>query len=134
MWAHSNIGDSMVSWYPDWLKSWPNPYPGRADFIPKERIVIAITNDYPALITTSVDHGYLNGNIIRVDIPLGFGMQEINKQAASMTVLNATQFYINIDTRYYSAFFIPAGTQQVAQCIPIGENNDIIYNATFNDR
>jgi len=118
----------MAVSYPNWI----NPYPGHADFIPKAHIVVGITNDYPALVTTSEDNHYQNYNIIRIDIPLGYGMQEINTLFGVAIVMSPTTFLINIDTRLFSPFTIPVDAQQSAQCIPIGEINEVLYNATFN--
>jgi len=118
----------MAVSYPNWI----NPYPLHANFIPKERIVIAITNTYPAVVTTSVPHRYQNNNIIRIDIPLGYGMQEINQLFGNTIVLSPTTFSIDIDARNFSPFSIPFAAIQSAQCIPIGEPNEVLYNATFN--
>lgn len=119
----------MAVSYPNWI----NPYPGHADFIPKEFVVTAISNSYPAVVTTAVAHNYHDNNIIRIDIPLGYGMQEINQLFAPTIVLSPTTFSIDIDTRFFGPFSIPVGAQQSAQCVPIGEINAVIYNAMFNN-
>lgn len=118
----------MAVSYPNWI----NPYPGIANFIPKERIVVGITNTYPAIVTTSVPHLYQNNNIIRIDVPLGYGMQEINTLFGNTTVLSPNTFFIDIDARSFAPFTIPAGAQQQAQCVPFAEINAVIYNATLN--
>jgi hypothetical protein len=110
-----------------------NPYPITCEFIPESRTVIAISNSFPVVVTTLVAHGYLQGNIIRIVLPPDFGMQEINNQFGEATIISPTQFALSIDTRQYSQFSIPVGTQQFAQCIPFAEINSAIYNATFNN-
>ncbi len=108
---------------------------------PKMCAVIAITNAPQALVTTSLDgvnpgdHQYIDGLIIRIDIPVGYGMPQINQQFAPITVVNATQFSIAIDTTMYDAFSIPTMyplTSQYAQSVPVAELNSQIIGAVQN--
>jgi len=108
---------------------------------PKMCAVIAITNANPALVTTSLDginpgnHQYINNLIVRIDLPLGYGMQQINQQFAPITVVNDTQFTIAIDTTMYDTFSIPTQyplTSQYAQSVVIAETNDMIIGAVQN--
>lgn len=111
-----------------------NAYPFPV-FQPAMRIVTGITNAFPAVVTTSFAHQYLNGTIIRIDIPPGFGMQEINQQYAPIVVLSDTTFNIGIDTTLYSSFsasvLFPL-SEQLAQCVPIGEINSQLTAAIQN--
>ena len=102
---------------------------------PAMRIVTAITNANPASVTTSFAHNYNSNLIVRIDIPLGFGMQQINQQVGTITVTGTTTFTINIDTTKYDAFStstIFPYNDQLAQVIPIGETSDTLINATVN--
>ena len=101
-------------------------------FKPAMRIITTITNDFPAQVTTSFDHGYGSGLVIRIIVPLGFGMQEVNDLFGSIIVTGATTFTINIDTRQFNPFVVPDTPLQYAQCLPIGEINSTIYQATVN--
>ena len=123
----------MASNYNNWLISWPNPYPKTADYIPKENVIIDITNSNPVVITTFVPHGYHDGNIIRILVPLGYGITELNNQYALAIVLTDNTFSMPIDTTSYMPFTAPAIVNQYAQCIPIAEINETVINATFND-
>lgn len=124
----------MAVSYPNWI----NPYPGHADFIPKHRTIVSIvplSSFLPAsIVTTSDAHRYGKGSIVRLDIPLGYGMQEINTLYAPIipSPTNPNTFAILIDSRGYSPFTIPVDAQQIAQSIPISELNEYLYNATFN--
>lgn len=113
----------------------------RPVFRPVMRAVISITNAFPCVITTSIDgttpgaHGYINGIIIRIDIPPKFGMFQIDKKFASLTVLSPTTFSLPIDTTNFDVFVIPMDypyDRQYAQCVPIGEDNDILTAAVQN--
>jgi hypothetical protein len=110
------------------------------------RIIISITNAFPAVVTTSIDgvnpanHNYINGLIIRIDVPVGFGMQQINQQFGPITVLTPTTFSIPIDTTLYDVFAVPASgpmyfpiNYQAAQSVPIGELTSMITGATVNE-
>lgn len=104
-------------------------------FKPSMRVVTNITNGFPAVVTTSFDHGYGDGLIIRIVMPLGYGMQEINGLFGSIVVTGATTYEISIDTTYFSAFSSPVTSPenyQYCQCIPIGEVNSTLYQATEN--
>ncbi len=102
---------------------------------PAMRVISAITNANPASITTTQDHLYISGNIVRIDIPLGFGMQQINQQFGEITVTGDTTFTIDIDTTFYDAFVAASSypeNLQVAQAVPFAENNSILLAAVQN--
>ncbi len=112
---------------------------------PAMRIITNITNANPAIVTTSFDNSYITGTIVRIVMPSQdgywpWGMQQINGQTGSITVINATQFSITIDSTNYDPFVTPSVppsgvirfTTQLPQVVPIGEDNDILTAATVN--
>lgn len=104
-------------------------------FQPAMRVISSISNSFPVTITTTFNHQYVSGLIVRIDIPPKLGMQQINQQFGPITVTGDTTFTIPIDTTYYDVFTLPAGfppSYQDAQAIPIGEISSIIYAATQN--
>jgi hypothetical protein len=80
----------------------PNiPFP---TFQPASRTITAITNDFPALVTTAIVHQFKTGTIVRLRVPSDFGMIQISQadpdlMQGAITVVNPTQFTILIDTR-----------------------------------
>ena len=111
-----------------------NPHP---DFLPAMRLVSSITNSYPAVVTTTFDHEYISGLVIRMHIPIACGMSELDGFVREVTVLNNTSFSLDVDTTNFSMFSIPAAPvppwlDTCAQVIPIGEDNDILTEATRN--
>ena len=113
----------------------------RPVYAPAMRAVLSITNNFPATVTTTLDgivpgaHGYITGTIVRLDVPEGFGMTQINQLFGSITVINATQFTIPINTIPFDVFAAPAAwpySYQQAQSVPIGEDNDILTAAVQN--
>jgi hypothetical protein len=109
----------------------PNPI-----FQPAMRLVASITQSNPALVTTTFAHQYLTGLIVRLDIPLACGMQQINQQVFEITVTSATTFTIKIDTTNFDAFVIPdTENPHINTCacvVPVGEDNAQLYQATRN--
>lgn len=106
------------------------------------RNILSITQDENALVTTTLDginpgnHQYSTGLIVRLYVPYGFGMVQVNELSGPITVVNETQFIIPIDTTNFDAFVVPSfqpgafGTP--AQVVPVGEINDILTEATQN--
>lgn len=101
-------------------------------YMPAMRVITAITQEEKALITTSFPHGYDNQALVRIYIPEGFGMPQINLQTGYIAILNAISFYITIDTRTYEPFIVPALYDQVAQVVSIGEYASTFVNALNN--
>lgn len=105
-------------------------------FIPAMRIITGITKAFPAIVTTSFAHGYRDLLIVRIDIPPQFGMQQINQLTGTIFVLSPTTFSIDIDTRQMDAFSVAPNwpeNEQLAQCVPVGEDNSTLKNATVNN-
>ena len=106
-------------------------------FTPAMRLISSISQSYPAVITTTFDHGYSSGTIIKIKVPFSCGMEEINGYVGVITVTGGDTFTVNVDSTRFNAFSIPAIPVPVwadtcAQVIPIGEVNDMITGATRN--
>lgn len=99
------------------------------------RIVSAITNATIPTVTTTVNHQYETGDIVRFNIPPLFGMEQMGQQLATVTVTGDTTFLIDIDTTLYAPFIVP-GSLPVhytgPQVIPVGEQNYKLTSATQN--
>ena len=109
----------------------PNPY-----IQPAMRLIHSITNASPALVTTTFDHQYLSGTIVRLDIPVACGMQEADKQYGPIVVTSPTTFNFPLDTTYFTPFAIPVAPDPhentCAMVIPIGEISQMLDAATQN--
>ena len=105
-------------------------------FQPARRTIESISNAANAVIVTTQDHNYRDGDIVRVVIPiipfepLGFGMPEINNKTGTVTVIDDTSFSVNIDSTLFEAFGDYDQFAQVSQTIPLGEVNSTILGAT----
>ncbi len=110
-------------------------------FQPSMYVVTAITNAFPLQVTTSTDgvnpapHHYQNGLIVRIDIPRGFGMQQINQQFAPITVNSPTTFLMPIDSTNFDTFSTPSQpylAEQYVMSVPIGEISANLNSAVQN--
>jgi hypothetical protein len=109
-----------------------NPFP---TFQPSMRIISAITNSFPAVVTTTFAHQYITGTIVRLDIPPLFGMQQANQAFGPISVTSPTTFSIPIDTTYYDPFSPSSEypySQQYAQAVPFAESNGMLTAAVQN--
>lgn len=107
----------------------------RPIFQPAMRIIAGITNSFPALVTTTLDHQYLSGLIVRIRVPRGFGMQQINELTGTIVVTGATTFDIDINTIDFDVFTFPPVSPlytTCAQVVPVGELNETLDSVTRN--
>jgi len=76
------------------------------------RAISSITNAFPAIVTTTTNHQYITGMVIRLNIPKGFGMQQVNQKYGEIIKLSDTTFSIDIDTTLMDPFLstITVGT------------------------
>lgn len=95
-----------------------------ANFEPDRKVVTAITNAASAVITATA-HRYTTTDIVRVNVPLNYGMR-LPKDEVEITVVNANTFSIDIDTSELDAFVVPGGTITTAECLPISHETDNI--------
>ncbi len=108
-------------------------------FQPALRLITNITKAAQAVVTTSFDHDYISGVIIRFNIPRAYGMTELDSKTGIVTVLSDTTFSVDIDTREFNAFvnFDPTMGQWyeknlAATTVPVGEVNSSLLSATRN--
>lgn len=93
-------------------------------FQPAMRIISNITNDKQAVVTTTFNHQYITGMIVRLIVPQGYGMVQANQLFGAITVTGDTTFSICIDTTYFSPFTTPMTSpenEQFPQSVPFGE-------------
>jgi len=107
-------------------------------FYPRRRFVTNITQAVNAQVSTSVAHSLTPGQEVRFNIPAVSGMIQLNPQplnnyfprgvstpAIVVSVVDAYNFTINIDTTAYTAFTFPTIAQQPSSfpiVVPFGED------------
>jgi hypothetical protein len=107
------------------VSCYANPFPA---FQPAMRVVVSISNSNPALITTSFAHQYINGTIVRFDIPLTNGMQQIVNTTYPILVTGSTTFTVPVDSTNFDTFI----NTNCAMVVPVGELNSQLTAATVN--
>ena len=113
----------------------PNPV-----FLPAMRIITNITQSKQAVITTSFANNYISGLIVRIVMPFvagywPWGMEQINNLTGEITIIDSTNFSIDIDTTDFYPFINVVsglGVNQRPCVVPIAEINSILYGATVN--
>lgn len=106
------------------------------------RNILTITNSDPMVITTTYngliaqDHNYLSGLIVRLYIPKGFGMEQAHQLQGIITVINATQFSLPVNSTTFDPFVVPpeqpGDFYTPAQVVPVGEIASQLDQATQN--
>lgn len=97
---------------------------------PAMRLIDSISKSNPAIVTTNIDHDYVTGQIMRLNIPDDYGMRQINGFAGPITVLTADTFSMDIDTTTYDSFLAPTPppyNRILATVVPVG-NELGVYN------
>ena len=102
-------------------------------FKPAVRDILSITQSFPATVTTTYDgmtpgpHNYISGLIVRMNIPLNYGMVLLNKKVSAITVTSPTTFTINIDTTNFDPFVIPVemGNQPLANVAQVNAYGEL---------
>jgi hypothetical protein len=103
---------------------------------PAMRIIAAVTNSPFAQVTTTFEHGYPNGTIVRFDIPPALGMTQLNQLTSPIVITSPTTFSTNIDTSLFAPFVIPVlASSKINICglsVPIGSSNNTLAPAEKN--
>lgn len=105
-------------------------------FRPAMRLIASISQTNPLVVTTTFDHQYITGTIVRLDIPPADGMPQANQLFGPILVLSSTTFSMPIDATQFEPFAIPVSPNPhidtCAQVVPIGEVNEILTAAVQN--
>jgi hypothetical protein len=116
-------------------------------FYPRRRFVVNISQASEAQVTTSVAHGYTQGQQVRMVVPeltVAPGMTQMDGLTATITsVVDQFNFTISVDSTTFNAFKFPvAGDYPFtpSEVIPMGEDTaealanglDILADATNN--
>jgi hypothetical protein len=97
--------------------------------------ITAITKAYPAVITISADpvtqvNTYIAGQLVRLNIPFGYGMQQANGQTVKILGVSGSDFSVDMDSRNFDSFSVPVSGTKPASLGPAGSNNLSYSNLT----
>lgn len=82
---------------------------GNATRLDAAKTITDITQDDPGKVTTSTAHGYSNGDVVKIEAVVG--MTQVNNLYFTVTVVDADEFTIGVDTSAYTAYS-SAGTSK----------------------
>ncbi len=108
-------------------------------YYPTKRYIVNITQAVSAVVTTSVNHGYVVGQSVRLNVPTIYGMTQANGLLVNISAVTASTFTINLNTTAFTAFAYPTaavvagGAFTPAFCNPVGEETDQFSNPNLLD-
>lgn len=87
-------------------------YPGYSQTQVKDNLlcrdILSISNSYPMIVSTTLDHGYESGMNVTFLIPVQYGMVELNGLNAQVVeILDSKTLSINFDSTQLSIFSYP---------------------------
>jgi hypothetical protein len=96
-------------------------------FYPRRRFISAITQAAQAVVKMTVTHGYQLGQMVRMVVPAGYGMVEMNGLQGTIVALSTANntITLDIDSTGFTAFAFPltaAVPFSPAEVVPLGEN------------
>lgn len=99
--------------------------------------ITAITKSNPMELTVSVDsvtasNTYLAGQLVKLFIPFGYGMQQANGIQAKIINRDGNQIFLDVDSRQWDSFSVPASGEMPASMAPAGSRN-LEYNNNTNE-
>ena len=105
-------------------------------FEPYATVASAITNAAIPTVTTTFDHNYVDGTIVRFTIPPACGMIQLDQQTSPILVTGSNTFTIAIDTLKFDIFVVPVGlgphVNICANVVPMAEINSTLKAAVVN--
>lgn len=109
-------------------------YPGI--WQPQSCLITKITQAADAVITTSVDHGYVADQLIYLSVAPQFGMSEAAGKITKIKSVTANTMTVELDTTGYTAFAFPAsaaGPFDFPNLSNYGADSSLVLNAYRND-
>jgi hypothetical protein len=87
-------------------------YPGYSQATVSENLVWqpiqSISNSYPMIVTTILDHHYSAGMRVRFQIPQMFGMRQLNDIETQVISLTNNTLTFNVDSSNFGVFAYPS--------------------------
>lgn len=97
-----------------------NPPIEPQNYQPRNFMISAVSLGYPTTVTTTVDHNYVVGQLVRLLIPPTFGCRQLNGQEAyCIGVPAANQMQLAINSNGDDAYIASSASTQ-AQTVAVG--------------
>lgn len=97
-------------------------------YIPFKCTITNVTSsNQQTVVTTSVDHGFVVGNVVQFFIPSQWGMTELNNLKGDVFGITSNTITVDIDSSEFTPFITPVVTLpnivQSPQVVPVGDVN-----------
>ena len=99
--------------------------------IPGFLVITAISQSNPMQVTftNTNENTYIVGQLVRLNIPASYGMQQANGLTGQIIAINSNIFSLDINSSYFDVFSVPgAGQEQPATMAPAGSRNLTVDN------
>lgn len=104
--------------------------------IPSSIEITAITKSYPMIATVSLNtiteaNTYIAGQLVRLTIPITYGMWQANGLIPKILSVNGSNLSLDVDSTNFDSFVVPSGNViQPASLAPSGSRNLQFSNQT----
>lgn len=96
---------------------------------PSRFVISAITLGGTTTITTTADHNFVVGNLVRTLVPASFGTWQLNEQSGYVLSIPASnQVVLSINSSNFDSY-IASSAATVAQIFAIGDINTGVINS-----
>lgn len=109
-------------------------------YYPSNRYITGISAATSAVITLSVTHGFTAGQAVRIKVPSGWGMTEMDGLLGNITAVSTANntITVDIDSSAFTTFAFPTSAVAAAgvefpQVIPVGETANSTYANNLGD-
>jgi len=98
-------------------------------FVPTRVAIVGVTNATPAVVTTESAHNLSTGNVVRLHVPVAYGMTPLDNNLYIITVLSNITFSlqysqvpskVDVDSSTYPAFIAATNQGKTAEVLPVG--------------
>lgn len=76
------------------------------------QVIQSVTNTNPMIVTTTQNHGYTAGIMVRFNIPGMFGMVQLNAVEAQVLSITNNTLTVNVDSSNFALFAYPSPLPQ----------------------
>lgn len=96
-------------------------------YYPSSRTIANITQAASAVVTVTVPHKYVVGQVVAFRIGTDFGMSQLNGLSGAITAVTEYTFTVNIDTTGFTAFVWVDFTNATSypEVLPVGDDTSV---------
>jgi len=114
----------------------PNNYLPPVITIPSALEIVAISQSFPMIVTTTMNsdqaNTYISGQLVKLNVPNDYKMIQANGLQGQIVNVSGANISLNIDSTFFDAFVIPSSIKSIqpASLSPAGSRNLQFSNNT----